>query len=258
MPTRNPEAVRQRAIAAARQRTGQPATPTLDPVFVALNPGALPARERSPAELYAVGPPRRGVRHPGRQRGGRAEQRKPRPPAHHPRLGDHPPRPNAPTAAPATVKAVASAARPTGPPQPTAPADPTNPRSGGWWPMPADRTPPRRALDAGGQLVTHPYQGSAPGPVSAGWRLPPARTTYRWKPLETVANRSAPMACGPNVDQVEYLGSAQVTGGRVHRRPQNGRVMLRPQVLRLGSPMVTLAARRTPWPTPPRSPGAPR
>jgi WhiB family transcriptional regulator, redox-sensing transcriptional regulator len=52
MPARNPEAVRQRAIAAARQRTGQPATPALDPVFVALNPGALPARERSPAELY--------------------------------------------------------------------------------------------------------------------------------------------------------------------------------------------------------------
>jgi hypothetical protein len=52
MPARNPQAVRQRAIAAARQRTGQPATPTLDPVFVALNPGALPARERSPAELH--------------------------------------------------------------------------------------------------------------------------------------------------------------------------------------------------------------
>jgi hypothetical protein len=52
MPTRNPEAVRQRAIDAARQRTGRPATPPLDPVFVALNPGALPARERSPAELY--------------------------------------------------------------------------------------------------------------------------------------------------------------------------------------------------------------
>ena len=52
MPTRNPEAVRQRAVAAAHQRTGQPATPTLDPVFVALNPGALPARERSAAELY--------------------------------------------------------------------------------------------------------------------------------------------------------------------------------------------------------------
>jgi hypothetical protein len=52
MPTPNPEAVRQRAIAAAHKRTGQPATPPLDPVFVALNPGALPARPRSPAELY--------------------------------------------------------------------------------------------------------------------------------------------------------------------------------------------------------------
>jgi len=52
MPARNPEAIRQRAIAAARQRSGQPATPSLDPVFMALNPGALPARERSPAELY--------------------------------------------------------------------------------------------------------------------------------------------------------------------------------------------------------------
>jgi hypothetical protein len=52
MPARNPEAVRQRAIDAARQRTGQPATPGLDPVFVALNPSVLPARERSPAELY--------------------------------------------------------------------------------------------------------------------------------------------------------------------------------------------------------------
>jgi hypothetical protein len=36
MPTPNPEAVRQRAIDAARQRGGQPATPNLDPVFVAL------------------------------------------------------------------------------------------------------------------------------------------------------------------------------------------------------------------------------
>jgi hypothetical protein len=52
MPARNPEAVRQRAIDAARQRGGQPATPNLDPVFMALNPGALPARERSAAELY--------------------------------------------------------------------------------------------------------------------------------------------------------------------------------------------------------------
>jgi hypothetical protein len=35
MPTRNPEAVRQRAIAAASRRADQPATPGLDPVFVA-------------------------------------------------------------------------------------------------------------------------------------------------------------------------------------------------------------------------------
>jgi len=52
MPARNPEAVRQRAIAASRQRSGQPLSPTLDPVFVALNPGAHPARARSEAELY--------------------------------------------------------------------------------------------------------------------------------------------------------------------------------------------------------------
>jgi WhiB family transcriptional regulator, redox-sensing transcriptional regulator len=52
MPARNPEAVRQRAIDAAHKRSGRPAIPSLDPVFVALNPGALPARERSPAELF--------------------------------------------------------------------------------------------------------------------------------------------------------------------------------------------------------------
>jgi hypothetical protein len=51
MPVRNPEAVRQRAIAAVRHRTGRPVTPSLDAVFVALNPGALPARERPAAEL---------------------------------------------------------------------------------------------------------------------------------------------------------------------------------------------------------------
>jgi WhiB family redox-sensing transcriptional regulator len=52
MPARNPQVVRQRTIDAARQRSGQPAIPSLDPVFAALNPGTLPARERSPAELY--------------------------------------------------------------------------------------------------------------------------------------------------------------------------------------------------------------
>jgi hypothetical protein len=52
MPARNPEAVRQRAIAAASRRAGQPATPPLDPVFATLNPGALPARARTEGELY--------------------------------------------------------------------------------------------------------------------------------------------------------------------------------------------------------------
>jgi hypothetical protein len=52
MPARNPEAVRQRAIDAARQRTGQPAIPSLGPVFVELNPGVLPARSRPEAELF--------------------------------------------------------------------------------------------------------------------------------------------------------------------------------------------------------------
>jgi hypothetical protein len=52
MPTRNPDAVRQRAMTTARHRSGQSALPALDPAFVALNPGALPARERSAAELY--------------------------------------------------------------------------------------------------------------------------------------------------------------------------------------------------------------
>jgi hypothetical protein len=51
MPARNPEAVRQRAIDAARQRTGRPETPSLDPVFVALNRGELPVRARSGGEL---------------------------------------------------------------------------------------------------------------------------------------------------------------------------------------------------------------
>jgi hypothetical protein len=51
MPTRDPEAVRQRAAEAARQRSGRPATPALDPVFVALNRDELPVRARSGGEL---------------------------------------------------------------------------------------------------------------------------------------------------------------------------------------------------------------
>jgi WhiB family redox-sensing transcriptional regulator len=50
MPTPNPEAVRQRAIAAVSQRVGPPAAPALDPVFVVLNPGQLPTRRGPQAE----------------------------------------------------------------------------------------------------------------------------------------------------------------------------------------------------------------
>jgi WhiB family redox-sensing transcriptional regulator len=50
MPARNPEAVRQRAIAAASQRGGPPAAPPLDPAFVALNAGQLPVRRGPQAE----------------------------------------------------------------------------------------------------------------------------------------------------------------------------------------------------------------
>ena len=50
MPARNPEAVRQRALAAASQRAGSSAAPPLDPVFVALNSGQLPTRRGPHAE----------------------------------------------------------------------------------------------------------------------------------------------------------------------------------------------------------------
>jgi hypothetical protein len=54
MSARNPEAVRQRAIAAASRRAGQPVGPTLAPVFVALNRGQLPA-PRGPPPSRACG-----------------------------------------------------------------------------------------------------------------------------------------------------------------------------------------------------------
>jgi hypothetical protein len=50
MPAHNPEAVRQRASAAASQRSGPPTALPLDPVFVALNPGQLPVRRGLQAE----------------------------------------------------------------------------------------------------------------------------------------------------------------------------------------------------------------
>jgi hypothetical protein len=134
MPARNPEAVRQRAIAAARQRSGQPATPTLDPVFVALNPGALPARERSPAELYQW--VRRDEEYATLGANVVVElnsESRARQPTTAP--GPSSARPTATTGWPANAPAAPAAATPT---EPTARAGPTNPKSGGWRPMPAD------------------------------------------------------------------------------------------------------------------------
>jgi hypothetical protein len=51
MPVRNPQAVRQRAAEAARQRSGRSSALSLDPVFVELNHGELPVRAQSGAEL---------------------------------------------------------------------------------------------------------------------------------------------------------------------------------------------------------------
>jgi hypothetical protein len=50
MPARNPEAVLQRAVAAASRRGGPPAAPSLDPMFIALNAGQLPTRRGPYAE----------------------------------------------------------------------------------------------------------------------------------------------------------------------------------------------------------------
>ena len=128
MPARNPEAVRQRAIAAAHQRSGQPATPTLDPVFVALNPGALPARERSAAELYEW--VRREEQYATLGANvvvelySESHARKPTTRAW--RASDGP---TAATGLPAPAPAAPTAAKPS---VPTALADLSNPRSGRW------------------------------------------------------------------------------------------------------------------------------
>ena len=151
MPTRNPEAVRQRAIDAAHQRTGQPVTPTLDPVSWPSTPA--PASPRAvTGRAVPVGPPRRGVRHPRRQRRGRAVQRKPRPPTHQPRLGDHSAgRPHPAAGRPTHQPARAPPSRACQPPQ----TDPTNPTKRGWLPTPADPTGPtsRRATSGSKPVV---------------------------------------------------------------------------------------------------------
>jgi len=123
MPTRNPEAVRQRAINAAHKRSGQPATPTLDPVFAALNPGALPARAKPEAELYQW--VRRDEEYATLGANVvvelNSESRAASPP---PGLGRSSDGPTAAAGWPANAPAALSATRPT---EPTAQAGPSNP-----------------------------------------------------------------------------------------------------------------------------------
>jgi len=60
-------------------------------------------------------------------------------------------------------------------------------------------------MDAGGQLIAHPYQRSAPGLVSQD----PTCNLDQDVLLETAANRSIPMECGSNVDQVTRHSDAR-------------------------------------------------
>jgi hypothetical protein len=136
MPARNPEAVRQRAAAAANQWSGPPAPP-LDPVFVALNPGQLPTRRGPQAEqgvrlrraeeietlsyrtVVDLNAESRLAPSGGRQRSLAAL--------------------NALNGWSTSGPAEPSAARPTAP---AAPTDPTDPWRGRWLPMPADPNHP--------------------------------------------------------------------------------------------------------------------
>jgi hypothetical protein len=182
MPTPNPEAVRQRAIDAARQRSGQPANPTLDPVFVALNPDALPARERSPAELHQWVRREEQYATLGANVVGGAVQREPRPKPIT-RAWAIIRRAIAATGWPANAPAAPTAApwRPSRPHHP----GPVNPRSGGWRPMPAE---------------LHPTADSEP-------RLGP---TARHLPVGT------PAALGPPRPETGWAG--RVRQGRCRRR----------------------------------------
>jgi hypothetical protein len=133
MPTRNPEAVRQRAIAAARHRSGQPAppaTPPLDPMFVTLNRGQLPApRGPNPNKACGSAGPRRS-RPSATAPSSHSTRRAGSPPLAH--RHHRPARRTRPGAWPATVPGGPNAARPSVPPGPGTAAEPTtSPRSGG-------------------------------------------------------------------------------------------------------------------------------
>jgi hypothetical protein len=97
MPARNPEAVRQRAAEAAQKRIGRATTPSLDPVFVALNRNEVPVRARSGGELAERVRRAEDYAALGARVVVELHNRKPRRQAQHAGLGDHPPRPARPS-----------------------------------------------------------------------------------------------------------------------------------------------------------------
>jgi hypothetical protein len=133
MPARNPEALRQRAIAAARQRPGQPATPTLDPVFARST--LAPCRPESGHRLSCMSGSAATRSTPSWARmwwsSSTARAALAGPP---PGPGRSSAGPTAATGWPTNAPAGPTAATPT---EPTAPAGPSNPGSARWRPIPA-------------------------------------------------------------------------------------------------------------------------
>jgi hypothetical protein len=148
MPARNREAVRQRTIAAAGQQGSPPTAPTLDPLFVALNPGQLPTR-RGPqteqgvrlrrAEEIQTLSYRTVVELNAESR--LAPQR---------RMATIARRPNAPNAWSRSGPGEPSAGRPTAP---AAPTEPTS-RRGRWLLMPGDPIHPTSSTARRGSAPT--------------------------------------------------------------------------------------------------------
>ena len=130
MPACNPLAVRQRAIAAVRQRTGQPGDPQPGSGVCGPQPWCPPRPPTVGGRAVPVGPPRGAIRHPGAPTWSSCTAKAT--PANPPLApGQSSDEPTAPTVWPANAPAA-----------PTAQAGPSNPRTGRWRPMLADPTHP--------------------------------------------------------------------------------------------------------------------
>jgi hypothetical protein len=151
-PPPNPEAVRQRAIAVARQRNGRPAAPGLDPVFVALNlASSRPENGRRPSCTSGSGA--RSSTPSWARMWWSSCTAKVTPAGQPPGPGRSSDGPSAATGWPANAPAASSTAALTAP---TASAGPSNARSGRRRPMLADRPVPD------GHMSKGEHSGSGP------------------------------------------------------------------------------------------------